>query len=54
MLGDLVSPTKMTVPWPLVVVDAQYNKTGVVNLDDGEPRYFGTGFVGRVQGLQKR
>jgi hypothetical protein len=37
--------------WPLVVVDAQYNKTGIVDLDTGEPKYFGAGYVARLQGL---
>jgi hypothetical protein len=52
VLGDLVWPLKMSVSWPLVVVDPQYSKTGVVNLDTGEPKYFGSGFMGRVQGLR--
>lgn len=50
-LGDLVLPLKMSADWPLVVVDAQYNKTGVVDLDTGEPKYFGAGYVARLQGL---
>jgi hypothetical protein len=53
-LGDLVVPLKMVASWPLVVVDAQYNKTGVVDLDTGEPKYFGAGFVARLQGLANR
>ena len=52
-LGDLVVPLKMTASWPLVVVDAQYNKTGVVDLDTGEPKYFGAGYVTRLQGLRR-
>ena len=53
-LGDLVLPVKMSASWPLVVVDAQYNKIGVVDLDTGEPKYFGVGYVARLQGLQNR
>jgi hypothetical protein len=50
-LGDLVLPVKVSANWPLVVVDAQYNKTGIVDLDTGEPKYFGAGYVARLQGL---
>ena len=53
-LGDLVSPVKMSVPWPFVVVDAQYNKTGVLDLDTGEPKYFAADFVARLQGLRMK
>ena len=53
VLGDLVVPLKTTASWPLVVVDAQYNKTGVVDLDTGEPKYFGAGYVTRLQGLRR-
>jgi hypothetical protein len=48
-LGDLVFPLKMAADWPLIVVDAQHNKTGIVDLDTGEPKYFGAGFVARLQ-----
>ncbi|MCY4056709.1 MAG: hypothetical protein OXG44_01780, partial [Gammaproteobacteria bacterium] len=50
-LGDLVLPLKVSVNWPLIVVDAQHRKTGVVDLDTGEPKYFGAGYVARLQGL---
>lgn len=50
-IGDLVSPSKMSASWPLIVVDAQYSKTGVVNLDTGEPKYYGAGFMVRLQSL---
>jgi hypothetical protein len=53
-LGDLVLPVKMSASWPLVVVDAQYNKTGVVDLDTGEPKYFGAGFLARLEGPQMK
>jgi len=48
-IGDLVLPLKVSAPWPLVVVDAQYNKTGVVDLDTGERKYFGAGYVTRLE-----
>jgi hypothetical protein len=51
-LGDLVLPLKMSASWPLIVIDPQYNKTGVVDLDTGEPKYFGAGYVARLQGLR--
>jgi hypothetical protein len=50
-LGDLVEPVKMLASWPLVVVDPQHNKTGIVDLDTGEKKYFGAGFVARLQRL---
>ncbi len=50
-LGDLALPLKVSVNWPLIVVDAQYSKTGIVDLDTGEPKYFGAGYVARLQGL---
>ena len=50
-LGDLVMPVKISASWPMVVVDAQHDKTGVVNLDTGEPKYFGASYVARLQGL---
>ena len=53
-IGDLVSPLKVSTPWPLVVVDAQYNKTGVVDLDTGEPKYFGAGYVTKLESLPAR
>jgi hypothetical protein len=53
-LGDLVMPLKISALWPMVVVDAQYNKTGVVNLDTGEPKYFAANYVARLQGLPKK
>lgn len=53
-IGDLVSPLKVSMPWPLVVVDAQYNKTGVVDLDTGEPKYFGAGYVTKLESLPVR
>jgi hypothetical protein len=51
-LGDLVVPLKMAAFWPLVVVDAQYTKTGVVDLDTGEAKYFGVTYVTRLQQLR--
>jgi hypothetical protein len=51
MLGDIVVPAKIPTPWPLVVVDAQYTKIGVADLDSGEPKYFGTGYVTKLSGL---
>ena len=53
-LGDLVLPAKIPVLWPLVVVDVQSNKTGVVDLDTGEPKYFGATYVTRLQGLSTK
>jgi hypothetical protein len=53
-LGDLVFPVKVSVFWPLVVVDPQYDKTGVVDLDTGEPKYYGAGYIARLQGLPPR
>jgi hypothetical protein len=53
-IGDLVLPLKIPTPWPLVVVDAQYNKTGVVDLDTGEPKYFGVGYVTKLDSLSSR
>ena len=51
VLGDLVMLLKMSASWPMVVVDAQYNKSGVVNLDTGKPKYFAASFVARLEGL---
>ena len=51
ILGDLVMPLKIPASWPMVVVDAQYGKSGVVDLDTGKPKYFAAGFVARLQGL---
>ena len=50
-LGDLGFAREDDDFWPLVVVDSQDNKTGVVDLDTGEPKYFGSGFVSRLRGL---
>lgn len=51
ILGDLVMPLKKPASWPMVVVDAQYDKSGVVDLDTGKPKYFAAAFVARLQGL---
>ena len=53
-LGDLVTPLRMVATWPSVAVDAQYNKTGIVDLDTGEPKYFGAGFLVRLEGLSAK
>lgn len=52
LLGDLVLPLKMPVSWPMVVVDPQSSKTGIVNLDTGDPKYFGAGYMARIKGLR--
>jgi hypothetical protein len=53
-IGDLVLPLKVPTLWPLVVIDAQSNKTGVVDLDSGEAKYFGAGYIAKVDSLPAR
>jgi hypothetical protein len=44
-----VFPVKKAADWPLVVVDVQHNKTGIVDLDTGGLKYFRRGFIARLQ-----
>lgn len=50
-LGDIVIPVLKTTTGPMIVVDPQTTKTGVLDLDTGKPKYFGASYVSRVQGL---
>lgn len=50
-LGDIVWPLKMADLGPMVVLDPRSSSTGVVNLDTGKPKLFGTDFVARIQSL---
>jgi len=51
-LGDVAMPLKIKDIPPSIVVDVQPNKLGLLDLDTGEPRYFATGYLKRIQGLR--
>ena len=51
-LGDIAYPAKVKEALPSVVVDVQYDKTGILDLDTGELKYYALGYLTRVQGLR--
>lgn len=50
-LGDIALPLKVKGVPPSVVVDAQNEKAGLLNLDSGELKYYASGFLTRIQAL---
>jgi len=53
-LGDVAVPLKLKEVPISIVVDVQPNKSGLLDLNTGEPRYFASGYLARIQGLQLR
>jgi hypothetical protein len=51
-LGDIAFPFLVPGAYPSVVVEVQHNKAGLFDLDSGEPKYYASGFLTRVQGLR--
>jgi len=51
-LGDIAYPAKVADPLPSVVVDVQFAKTGILDLDTGDLKYYAVGYLTRVQGLR--
>lgn len=50
-LGDIAYPLKVEGVSPSVVVDVQYDKAGLLDLDSGMLKYFKTGYLVRVHSL---
>jgi len=50
-LGDIAFPLRVKEALPSVVVDVQPSKAGLLDLDTGQPRYYASGFLARVQEL---
>jgi hypothetical protein len=51
-LGDIAVPSKLTESALSIVVDVQFNKSGLLDFDTGEPKYYATGYLKRIQRLQ--
>lgn len=52
MLEGVAYPAKVKEALPSVVVDVQYDKTGILDLDTGELKYYAVGYPTRVQALR--
>jgi len=51
-LEGVAYPAKVKEALPSVVVDVQYDKTGILDLDTGELKYYAVGYPTRVQALR--
>jgi len=50
-LGDMAVPTRVKGAPLSIVVDVQANKSGLLDLDTGEAKFYATGYLSRVLGL---
>ena len=51
-LGDVAKPLKLKEAPISIIVAAQPEKSGLLDLDTGEPRYFASGYLTRIQSLE--
>jgi hypothetical protein len=51
-LGDVVLPVKGIRVKPSVVLEVQHGKTGLVDLNNGELKYYAVGYLARIGGLR--
>jgi hypothetical protein len=52
-LDDVAAPLKLKGAPPSIVVDVQPTKSGLLDLDTGETRYYASGFLAKIQGLRR-